>query len=324
MRLTLSYQWRERWTIVEWVESCRWVNGSGRQCQGKGKEGSVRRSKLRRGPRITRQTRSIAQPVRIVVGIGLIAVALLAVQVERSRDSDAGFLVDLLVTIGPELAGIGIGVVLIDALNERRQDAQLKEQLIVQMASSHAGVSGAAIQTLRARGWLEDGSLTGRHLSRANLRGANLVRANLDEALMWEARLSGAGLSKATLKGAQLVGAQLDRTDLTGADLHKAQLWHTNLKKAELFGANLEGATMMGSNLKGADLRKSNLRGVDLTNAVVTTKQLLDAATLEGATMPDGVVLQGSLETDGPTLEQWIRLRELAQAGQTGNDDEEE
>ena len=39
-------------------------------------------------------------------------------------------------TLGPELAGIVIGVVFVNSLNERRQTRQLKAQLIRQMGKS--------------------------------------------------------------------------------------------------------------------------------------------------------------------------------------------
>ena len=104
-----------------------------------------------------------------------------------------------LVNLGPELAGIVIGVVVIDALNDWRQDNQLKEQLILQMSSKHNDVTDMAIRTLRARGWLEDESLKGANLSKANLYGADLFGANLIGA-----KLSGADLIEA-LGGADLI-----------------------------------------------------------------------------------------------------------------------
>jgi hypothetical protein len=106
------------------------------------------------------------------------------------------------VGVAPELAGIVIGVVTIDYLNERRQDEQLKQQLILQMGSSHNDVADAAIRVLRARGWLRDGTLEGADLWRANLQGADLAGANLQGADLRWANLQGADLSGANLQGA--------------------------------------------------------------------------------------------------------------------------
>lgn len=62
------------------------------------------------------------------------------------------WLTDALSNVGPELAGIVIGVVTIDYLNERRQDEQLKEQLILQLGSSHGDVADTAVRALMAKG----------------------------------------------------------------------------------------------------------------------------------------------------------------------------
>lgn len=58
------------------------------------------------------------------------------------------FLATSLRNVGPELAGIVIGIVTIDYLNEKRQAQQLKAQLIRQMASPHNEVAGPAVRQL--------------------------------------------------------------------------------------------------------------------------------------------------------------------------------
>ena len=80
-----------------------------------------------------------------------------------------------LIDVGPELAGIVIGVVTIDYLNEWRQDEQLKKQLMLQLSSAHNDVTDTALRALRARGWVKDGSLSEADLGRANLSRANPV-----------------------------------------------------------------------------------------------------------------------------------------------------
>jgi Pentapeptide repeats (8 copies) len=63
-------------------------------------------------------------------------------------------------------------------------------------------------------------------------------------------------------------------------DLHGA-----DLSVAYLFAANLSGADLSEAELNGANLITSHLSGVK-----VTEEQLKQAKSLEGATMPDGVV----------------------------------
>jgi uncharacterized protein YjbI with pentapeptide repeats len=63
-----------------------------------------------------------------------------------------------------------------------------------------------------------------------------------------------------------------------------------------------------GIDLSGADPIGANLSGADLSDAVgVTNEQLSAAASLEGATMPDGQTLRGDKTPNGPTLEDWIK-----------------
>ena len=107
-----------------------------------------------------------------------------------------------------------------------------------------------------------------------NLRSADLSRADLSEA----------GLSRANLSGADLTYA-----DLSDARLSYADLTDAILNGANLSGANLRGARLSGAGLVSADLSEANLSGADLRDAKSwTEKQLSEAESLEGATMPDG------------------------------------
>jgi hypothetical protein len=46
-----------------------------------------------------------------------------------------------------------------------------------------------------------------------------------------------------------------------------------------------------------------------------TEGQLAAAESLAGATMPDGQILKGDTNPDGPTFEGWLKLRELESKG---------
>jgi hypothetical protein len=80
-------------------------------------------------------------------------------------------------------------------------------------------------------------------------------------------------LKGANLKGANLKGANLKGANLCKADLSEAILCEANLSKADLTNANLS---------------KTDLTDANLTDATVADEYLGQAASLEGAIMPDG------------------------------------
>jgi uncharacterized protein YjbI with pentapeptide repeats len=134
-----------------------------------------------------------------------------------------------------------------------------------------------------------------------SLAAANLGRADLSRADLNGANLSGADLRKADLRKAHMSRAILyDKADMSGAILtrtkmNKAKLSNVDLSKAFLIGTDLREAILSGANLSGADLRKAKLGSVRLSKADlsgakgVNNRQLeQQAASLEGATMPDG------------------------------------
>jgi uncharacterized protein YjbI with pentapeptide repeats len=153
---------------------------------------------------------------------------------------------------------------------------------------------------------LRKASLNEAVLSKADLHGADLSNAALRNAKLREAYLVEAILSESDLSRANLVGADLSGSDLSRADLDSAWLLDANLgestesalteayrptslAKAILRRADLQRADLSGADLSGADLSGADLREADLRAAVgVTEEQLVQARSLEGATMPDG------------------------------------
>ena len=102
-------------------------------------------------------------------------------------------------------------------------------------------------------------------------------------------------LTVSNLRHAVLQNAQLDNACLGGADLSHADLREAILTKATFLRANLKEADLRAAKLSEADLRranlyKANLRGANLSEAAGITNGELEkvAASLEGATMPDG------------------------------------
>jgi hypothetical protein len=93
-------------------------------------------------------------------------------------------------------------------------------------------------------------------------------------------------------------------TDLSGADLSSADLSGADLRWAFLQYANLDHANLSNADLRYAYLRDANLIVANLEGATLADNKLRDA-NLESATMPDGQILKGGFEPDGPTFEEW-------------------
>ncbi len=171
-------------------------------------------------------------------------------------------------------------LVVLDALDSNRANRALRFLDETQLIQTRPPDRPPLISLKYAS--LGDFKLKGKQL----LKGADLTQATI----------TGGGLANADLEGTDLAGAHLGNIDLSGADLKAAKLsgaylYDAHLNGADLSGADLSdakgrfksGARMSGAKLKGADLSKA-----DLTNAQVTKQQLREAASLEGATMPNG------------------------------------
>lgn len=232
--------------------------------------------------------------------------------------------------IAPELFGIGVTVLIIDYSYEQRQKQEIRERLTRDLLSQVTDSAVRAVDELRYHGWLdevlqkvkgsetrvgitqksllEDAKLSGAnlegvnlqkgHLAGANLQRANLMFANLQEAHLWRVNLQEARLMKANLQGAYLEDAKLQKAGLWIVNLQGARLPGANLEGAYLNSANLEGADLRRTYLKGANFKGANLRGSNLLNATpFDMDQLLQAKSLEGASLPDGTVYGSSGET---------------------------
>jgi len=146
-----------------------------------------------------------------------------------------------------ELVGISLTVLIIDALYEKRQNSDLKEQLIREMRSPDNGIALRASEELRAHQWLTDGSLKGASLKRANLEECNFKGAMLDNVDFTGANLKNASFRQASLEGARLSGANLEGAFLRGAKLHQAIISGAILKNAILIAADLEETDFSGA-----------------------------------------------------------------------------
>jgi uncharacterized protein YjbI with pentapeptide repeats len=138
-------------------------------------------------------------------------------------------------------------------------------QLIRKLRSPYHKVVLEAIEELRARRWLSDGSLVEANLAYVHLDGTDLTGANL----------KGANLHMATLEGTNLSMACLDDTNLYQANLRYADFSHTSLAGADLYKADLTGARNLGED------------------------QLARARRLCDAILPNGLAYDGHLHLAG-------------------------
>jgi uncharacterized protein YjbI with pentapeptide repeats len=133
-----------------------------------------------------------------------------------------------------------------------------------------------------------------------DLREANLNFANLNGANLTGVNLRGVSLTKAKMNDTKLGQADLSDTMMFGANLLMAKLRRADMRRAVLMSENTDSIPLprlsATSNYvlhspgpKNADLSGADLRGVDLTDAYVSEEQLRSAASLEGATMPNGL-----------------------------------
>jgi hypothetical protein len=180
-------------------------------------------------------------------------------------------LTDVYISLGAEMVGIGMTVLIIANASEVVSRQSEKKRLISQMGSPNNGLAVDAARQLRVRGWLFDGSLREADLYRANLKGADLANADLRGAKM---------------KGVNLDGANLEKADLRSVDMSAAKV-NIDLDPPEPKGYKRprgfrrSGAAKLNANMTGADLRGANLTGADLSGAI------LENADLRGTNMKD-------------------------------------
>ena len=154
--------------------------------------------------------------------------------------------------------------------------------------------------------YLTDANASAVTIDHSKLFGADLSEADLSEARLYETDLAQAILRDADLSNVSLgPGVNLDTAELQDADLSRVtiekkardktegvNLLAANLEGANLVDADLRYAKLVGARLQGASLQGVKLQFADLEGARGVTDEELQrqAASLEGATMPDGTV----------------------------------
>jgi uncharacterized protein YjbI with pentapeptide repeats len=109
------------------------------------------------------------------------------------------------------------------------------------------------------------------------------------------------GKERIALNDADMHDADLVNVDLTGAKLGEANLHGAELPQSFLADASLVDADLSDTNLRGADLQDADLQDADLSGAEGITNEELEqqAASLEGATMPNGQKYEDWLNSKG-------------------------
>jgi hypothetical protein len=148
----------------------------------------------------------------------------------------------LALNFGTDMGGTLVTFILIDLLlgsrEKREEEEREKARLIGQMHSRDNGLTLAAVEQLRAHGWLMDGTL----------RGANLVNANLQSGYVRYADLRDVNLHRANFRK-----TRLGHTDLRGADLEDADFQEADMDEVKLQGAQVLLTQLAQANrLRGA------------------------------------------------------------------------
>ncbi|MBZ0303584.1 MAG: pentapeptide repeat-containing protein [Anaerolineae bacterium] len=254
---------------------------------------------------------------QILAGILLITIGVIIGAALFGADS--GYDINLFT----EVLSLGVTVFVLDLLAKQREDRVLKKRLLQQLGSSFNVIALTALEELWHRGWVQDGSLAGTSLSRADLRGADFSKANLTGVRFVSRRYGHARLDETTRlpdetfwkpdsdigcldrftnpndpnywRGFGLREANLSRRDLSSANLRGADLFGSNLWNTNLTGANLENAILIRARMRQAKLGGANLAAAELDDADLRQADLA-GANLEGADMPGANLEEADLQ----------------------------
>ncbi|MFH2102772.1 MAG: pentapeptide repeat-containing protein [Chloroflexota bacterium] len=195
---------------------------------------------------------------------------------------------DLYANFGTELISIGVVVLIIDRIRERRANERERKMLISQMASQFNILACDAARIIRERGWHKE------------LKGISLWRANLEEAELYEFVLVGVNLAYANLKKANLNAANLDGATLNEANLAGTLLHGTGLRNASIYVAEADKLIF-----KDAKFFETDLTGAEFSEIFAGIKtesphpHLRVAYSLCGSIMPDGKRYDGRYNLQG-------------------------
>ena len=174
---------------------------------------------------------SFARKIRLFGYAVLLIAAVELVVVSSVYDQLLPFWQGFLINLGTDALGVAITVLVLNALQERAQEEQLKKQLIREMGSKIRDVAVPASEEMTARGWLRDGSLAGAILEEPTWQEPAWQERNLEGANLEGANLAGANLAGAHLAGANLAGANLEEPTWQEPTWREPTWWEPSWRK---------------------------------------------------------------------------------------------
>lgn len=197
-------------------------------------------------------------------------------------------------------------------MSEHSDPQAEREAIFAQLRSKKRAESMAALESIKARGWLNDGSLEG-----AYLYGAKWQHTDLRGAILRGCTLSGIVLEGADLSGADFTGAEMIDCNMKNVTARQAKFVGVDAIAAKLHNADLTDADLTGMTLGNATLsftrfHHTRLDDVDLNNAIFDNTLLaaVDLSTVQNLERvrhyaPSAVDTATLLQSKGIALDFW-------------------
>lgn len=132
---------------------------------------------------------------------------------------------DFYANISTELLSISITVLVIERLIRKREETELKRQLVRELKSNDNATALRALEELNAHDWSRHGAIRRAHLLRANFKNGYLKNVDLSYTWMRDANFENAYMQGTKLRGAVLVGVNLKGAKaLTSIQLSEAKM----------------------------------------------------------------------------------------------------
>ncbi|MER6466835.1 pentapeptide repeat-containing protein [Streptomyces sp. NPDC001288] len=192
------------------------------------------------------------------------AIALIGNRLQHGGISARALFVDSYQSLASSLFGTAVTIAFVDSFVRRGERLRRIAEILTVIRSGDEEATSTVLAELKLTGWLTDGSLASRNMTRAVLIGADLESAEL----------GASDLTRAQLAGVSLFGAKLNRANLSEADLQGANLTLADLREANLYRADLRGADLTGTDLRGTVLKDAQMDPAALTGAIIDARTI--------------------------------------------------
>jgi len=167
---------------------------------------------------------------------------------------------------------LGISVLVIDNICERRAKKELKTSLNRELGGEGNSLALRAIRKLKRLSaeykWLFDGSFDGR-----DFRHGNLTRGDLQKESDLRVKIRYADFFFATFDHADLFNVDFSGSSFRNVTFHNTDMSWIKFRNCKFNGASFEGAKLINT---------------DFTGSNVTIRQLFRAKEIENLKLPDG------------------------------------